>query len=292
MVRSHLIPLILAGPTGSGKSALALALAEKHGGEIVCADSRQFYVGMRIGTAGPTDSELARVRHHGFNSIDPMTTKFDAGLFLEFAYEKIAELQRQGIRPILVGGTGLYLRSLRYGFGEIARSDERIVQELEQECEDKGLAQLYDELAAVDPVSATVIKPSDRYRIIRALEIYRQSGEPASLKRKSFLEATPQLSAHWVLKKMPRAELEHRLFERVSHMFGAGLIEEAIDLAKRLPRDHWVLKIMGYQEALQVVDGSLSLAQGIERAFIRHRQYAKRQNTWFKKEVFYRMIIS
>ena len=283
---SPLMPLVIAGATGSGKSALALELALRHRGEIICADSRQFYLGMSIGTASPGDHERALVAHHGFNSIDPLNIKFDAGLFIDFAKQQIAQVQARGHRPILVGGTGLYLRALRYGFGQVPRSDELIVAELEVECANYGLEHLYQQLLKLDPISVLFIKATDKYRIIRALEIYRQIGQIPSERRKSFL-GPPQLKAHYLLKKLAKAELQLKLYERVAHMFKQGLVEEALALRARLPEQHWALKVMGYQEALLVADGHLDNNQAIERTFIRHRQYAKRQATWFNKENFY-----
>jgi tRNA dimethylallyltransferase len=288
MVRPPLIPIIIAGATGSGKSALALKLAKKHNGEIICADSRQFFQHMRIGTASPSDEDLRTVPHAGFNSVDPMTTKIDAGFFVSFAQNAIREAQNAGRRPILVGGTGLYLRALRYGLNDVPRSDPTIVKELEEECDRIGLDQFYAKLVSIDPSSAEFIKPQDRYRIVRALEIYRQSNRPPSEIRHSFYQDVPKISAHWVIKIRPRAELWEKLEARVKLMFDEGLLDEARALRSLLPEGHWALKVMGYHEALLVLDNKMSLKDAQERIYFRHRQYAKQQNTWFKKEQFYR----
>lgn len=268
---------------------MAIDLALRHRGEIICADSRQFYLGMSIGTAAPDEYEQALVVHHGFNFIDPLTVKFDAGSFVAFARQKIVEVQARGNRPILVGGTGLYLRALRYGFGAVPKSDELVVAKLEAEVLSQGLSYLYQQLIKVDPASALIIKANDKYRIIRALAIFRQTAKRPSESRTSFL-AQAQLKAHYILKKITKAELEPKLYERVVKMFKQGLVEEALALRSRLDEHHWALTVMGYQEALLLADGHLDSKQAIERTFIRHRQYAKRQFGWFSKESFYAWV--
>lgn len=283
MVSSHLRPIIIAGPTGSGKSSLALELAERHDGEIICADSRQFYRSMEIGTASPSVEEKNRIAHHGFNSFDPSTTKIDAGFFVEFAHEKIRECQARHKRPIIVGGTGLYLRSLRYGLSDVPPSDKNLIAELEAEVDAKGLPAIYEELSLIDPESVKQIMASDRYRIVRALEIYRKTGVLPSSLRKSF-KGPSNFRAHWV-QKLGNTDCEP-LKRRVLKMIEEGLVAEACSLRGFLPADHWALQVMGYEEALEYFDGLISKDQMIERIFIRHRQYAKRQRTWFKRESY------
>lgn len=291
MVRTHLVPLIIAGPTGSGKSALAMQLALRHQGEIICADSRQFYAGMAIGTACPSDEEMRTIPHHGYGIIDPAVTKIDAGFFVHFAQMKINEVQKRYQRPILVGGTGLYLRSLYYGLQDVPKSNKDLAERLSKRCDEEGLLSLFRELKQVDEDAAKAISSSDRYRILRALEIYYSTGHKPSLLRQSFKQKQPQLTAHWVYKKPDKSLLMNKLKTRVEDMFNAGLIEEAKELRKKLPDKHWVFKMMGYQEALAFLDKKLSLEEAKEKTLIRHRQYAKRQYTWFNKENFYRWFI-
>ncbi len=291
MVRSPLSPIIIAGATGSGKSALAIKLAKKHRGEIICADSRQFYRFMRIGTASPSDDDLKSIPHHGFNTFDPRSKKIDAGFFVDFAKKTIAEIQERQQRPILVGGTGLYLRALRYGLDDVPMSKPELVKELEEECDKKGLLALYEELKNIDPESALFIKANDRYRIVRALEIYRQTKQIPSKIRQSFRKSIPKIRAHWILKNTPREALLHKLKTRVDAMFDEGLLEETKALRALVPAEHWSLHVMGYHEALLVLDNKLTLEEAKERVFIRHRQYAKQQNKWFKNESFYRWKI-
>lgn len=290
MVSSHVMPLIIAGSTGSGKSALALRLALKFNGEIICADSRQFYSHMCIGTASPSAHERALVPHHGFNIVDPRQRKIDAGFFVSFAHDAIVSCQKRGKRPIVVGGTGLYLRALRYGLHDVPQSDKAVLARLEEECETRGLHQLYEELALVDPASVQLILPQDRYRIVRALEIYRKTGLPPSALRKSFSARKSLIKAHWLLKLAPPDSFEERLKERVISMLDEGLVEEACQLRALLPEGHWALKVMGYEEALAFNDGLLDKAMLIEKIFIRHRQYARRQRKWFRNEGYHWQI--
>lgn len=281
------MPIIIAGPTGSGKSALALRLAKKYNGEIICADSRQFYSFMEIGTAAPTKADKGQVPHHGFSCFDPACTKLDAGSFVEYAKKTIAQVQSRGRRPFLVGGTGLYLRALRYGLGDVPKASREIALNLEKRCDEEGLASLYSELVALDPQSGKFIEANDRYRIIRALEIYENSGQTPSSCRQSFKNGTAKLKAHWLLLKPERSYLQERLKSRVKKMFEQGLVNETKALLLGFGPNHWSLQVMGYFEASQYLREEISLEQAMERVLIRHRQYAKRQLSWFNKEDFY-----
>ena len=291
MVSSHLTPIIIAGATASGKSGLALKLALKHGGEIICADSRQFYKFMRIGTASPSDEEMRMVPHHGYNFVDPQNQKIDAGFFIDFVKKHIILLQKRKVRPIIVGGTGLYLRALRFGLSDVPRSDPEIISLLEQECLEHGLGRLYERLLDFDPESTVLIKASDKYRIMRALAILQQTKEKPSSLRQSFAQKIPQIKAHWLLNIVDKANLEARIRARVKVMFASGLLEEACALRSILSPAHWALDVMGYKEALLYADKIMSYENMIEQVVIRHRQYAKRQLSWFKKEEFYNFKI-
>lgn len=291
MVRSHLMPVVIAGPTASGKSALAMKWALAHNGEIICADSRQFYAGMSIGTAAPSDEDLQKVAHHGYGIIDPKQQKIDAGFFVSFAEQKIAEIQSRNRRPFLVGGTGFYVRALYYGITDVPPSDKSVTDLLSARADKEGIEALFLELKTIDPNTAQCIFSQDRYRIIRALEIYQLSGKRPSDLRVSFLQGSPRIAAHWIYKKPAKEDLVRTIKQRIMHMFKSGLIDEALALKQRLPPDHWALRVMGYEEALCYADHKITLEQAIEKAFIRHRQYAKRQYTWFNKEPFYRFIL-
>jgi tRNA dimethylallyltransferase len=291
MVSSHLSPLIIAGPTGSGKSALALKLALRYNGEIICADSRQFYKFMAVGTASPSLQDQSLVPHHGFNFVDPREQKIDAGFFITFAQQHIALIHARQKRPIIVGGTGLYLRALRFGLSDVPRSDPALINKLEQECELLGLANLYKQLQNFDPQSTEKIKISDKYRIIRALAIARQTNKKPSELRQSFTEKDAKISAHWLLKLADKANYEQKLKSRIETMFQEGLLEEAKYLREILSPTHWALDVMGYKEALLYLDNKLTYDQTVQQILIRHRQYAKRQATWFRRESFYKFNI-
>ncbi len=284
------MPLVIAGPTAGGKSGLALKLAQKHRGEIICADSRQFYARMAIGTACPTKEEMGKVVHHGYGLIDPKSQKIDAGFFIRYALEKIKEIQARNNRPILVGGTGLYLRSLHYGLGDVPPSDKNVSDMLLNRLKIEGIEKLYQELKKIDEKTASKISPNDSYRIMRALEIYLLTKKPPSVLRESFNQG-PKLLAHWVYKKPEKTLLLENITSRVKHMFQAGLLDEAEKLGQYLPKDHWALKVMGYEEALAFIHKEITLEKAIEKTIILHRQYAKRQYTWFNKESFYRFIV-
>ena len=242
---------------------------------------------MRIGTASPSDEEMGLVVHHGYNFVDPRDQKIDAGFFIDFVTKHVNLLQKRDIRPIIVGGTGLYLRALRFGLSDVPRSDPHIINLLEQECEEHGLDSLYERLGILDSQSASIIKKSDKYRIIRALAIWHQTKAKPSSLRQSFLEKKPQIKAHWLLKVVEKISLEERIRIRVNAMFNWGFLEEAQALRSILGPHHWALLVMGYKEALLYSDKIISYENMIDQIIIRHRQYAKRQVKWFKQEDFY-----
>lgn len=271
-------PIVIGGPTGSGKSAYALSLAQQVGGEIICADSRQIYSKMRIGTASPTDEELSLVPHHNFNVIHP-SESYDAARFIQDTDKAVSEILSRNKVPIIVGGTGLYLRCWRYGLSDVPQSDERLKQELKA----KGREELYAELQSVDPESALSISSKDEFRIIRALEIFKMTGQKASVLRRSHFK-NPRQVATWYLILSERAVLSERLLGRTKQMFKEGLVEEALALRSELGQGHAMLETMGYKESLAFADGNLTLESAVERTYFRTRQYAKRQITWFTKE--------
>jgi len=287
-------PIVIAGPTASGKSALALELAELLGGELVCADSRQVYAGMRIGTAGPSDQELARVPHHLFNVVDPRT-RFDAGAFVAAATAAVADVEARGLVPIVVGGTGLYLRALRFGLSDVPAQDAALRDKLAREIETLGTAALHARLAKLDPESAQRIGANDAVRIVRALEILALTGQKPSELRKSHRQEAAQavqFDAHWLLLWPDKAWLEKRVHERVDAMLSGGLIEETRALKEACPdlASPSVLDTMGYEEAELVIAGTLTVEEASERIYLRHKAYVKRQLTWFKKELWWRHL--
>lgn len=289
MVRSDLAPVIVAGPTGIGKSRIVFEWAKRFNGEIICADSRQFYKHMAVGVAAPSILEMASVPHHGYLMLDPLHEKMDAGTFVAFAEKAIHDVQSRGKRPFIVGGTGLYLRALAYGLNDVPKKDEAIRQKLEQECTNKGVGALYERLSFIDKESADSILPHDAQRIIRALEIFLVTNEKPSVLRRSFKQTTIR-KAHWLLFTMDRTKLLFSIEARVKTMFSSGLLEETSFLQRYLPVGHWALEVMGFREAARYLNNEITLQQAIELVIISHRQYAKRQMTWFNREHFYRKI--
>lgn len=282
--------LVIAGPTASGKSALAMEIALANRGEIICADSRQVYAGMRIGTAGPTDDEMLQVPHHGFHTQDPLET-LDAGLFLQQTDRYVADVQKRGNLPILVGGTGLYLRSYRYGLTDVPPKDPVFRASLQQEAQEQGLHVLHQRLQTLDNASALAISPQDEVRIIRALEIIQLTGKrPSELRQSHNYEQVPRIDAQWVLLWPDRELLMQKIALRAQHMFEEGLVEETLLLRDHLGEEHPLMQTMGYQEALLLAQGTYTYAQALEAVVIRQRQYAKRQLTWFKKEPWWQHI--
>lgn len=280
------LPIVIAGPTASGKSAIALNFAKKNNGIIICADSRQIYQHMRIGTASPSDEDLAQVEHLGFNCRSPLEN-YDAALFVRDTLAFVDEVLKQKKVPIIVGGTGLYLRALRFGLNDVQGRCVEIRERLEQEAAQSGLAVLHARLAAVDEAAAARIHMNDPVRIVRALELFELHQSAPQALMKSHFSDDIKFNAQWFLLWPERSILHVRIKERIEVMFSAGLVDEALALRKILPEGHRLLKTMGYEEALRLADGEIFEKEALELVLIRQRQYAKRQYTWFKKETWW-----
>lgn len=280
---STLRPLVFAGPTASGKSAIALELARLLDGEIICADSRQVYARMRIVSAGPSDADCAAAPHVGYHVVDPLET-YDAGRFVREADERMHAAQRRGRVPIFVGGTGMYLRSWRFGLDDVPDKDDAIRAQLNAELERDGLTPLFERLRGIDPVTAERIGPTDPHRTIRALEVHAVTGVPASETRRSFFSRPPRIEADWVLLEAPQPWLRDRVATRATKMFDAGLVDEATALRAHVGEGHRLLKTMGTEEALALADGQVTAKDALQAVAIRTRQYARRQRIWFRKE--------
>ncbi len=275
--------VVLAGPTASGKTALALGLAERLGAEIVSADSQQVYRYFDIGTAKPSATELARVRHHLVSIAEP-NERFSAAQFQRLADAAIADIRSRARRVLVVGGTGLYLRILLHGVISAPGANAKLRQQLEEEAARQGTAALHQRLAQVDPATAAAVKPTDLVRIIRALEIHESTGVPVSEQRQrhGFMDNRYPF-ALYVLSP-PRDELYRAIVERAKAMFAGGLLDEVRSLVERGFRDAAPMRSVNYVQALAVVEGRMSLEEGIASAAQQARRYAKRQLTWFRKE--------
>jgi tRNA dimethylallyltransferase len=271
--------LVIAGPTASGKTRLAIELAERVGAEIINADSQQVYRHFDIGTAKPSAAELRRVPHHLISCVEP-TDAFNAVRYQTMADAVIADLRARGRRVVLAGGTGLYLRILLHGVVPAPGSDDALRAELSR-LDDETL---HARLREVDPVSAARLPPRDRVRLIRAIEIFTLTGEPASTHRErhSFQSARHPYQL-WVLDP-PRDALYAAINARTKTMFEAGLIDETRRLVAAGYRNAAPMIAVGYAQALAVVDGRMTEADAITDVAQKTRHYAKRQWTWFRKE--------
>lgn len=272
------------GPTASGKSALAAALAGRFPVEIVSVDSAQIYRDMDIGTAKPSAAERATVPHHLIDIIDP-TESYSAARFREDALRLMREITARGRIPLLAGGTMLYFRALREGLSELPESDQDVRAEIDREATQRGWPAMHAELAEVDAETAARLKPNDAQRIQRALEIYRASGEPMSrqLGRKKNA-ALPFRLIGLTLVPSDRSVLHRRIEERFDAMLKRGLVEELRSLKKRyalratLPS----MRCVGYRQAWQFLDGDIGKEALRDRGIFATRQLAKRQLTWLR----------
>lgn len=276
--------VIIQGPTASGKSELALMLAEKVDGEIVNADSMQVYRGMDIGTAKPSREMRERVPHHLYDIVDP-DVNFTAADFRREACRVIAEICGRGKRPILVGGTGLYIRVLTRGLVDSPGADESIRRRLEEEACRDGLETLHRRLEAFDPVTAARLHPNDGVRIIRAMEVFLLTGRSLSSFHEEHRFANECYECFRIGIHMDRELLYRRVEERVDRMIADGLVEEVRGLlaAGYSP----MLKSMGsigYREICAHLAGEYPLEEAIRLIKRNTRQYAKRQITWFRRD--------
>ncbi len=275
------IPLLLAGPTATGKSAVALELAERIGGEIVSVDSMQVYRGLDLGTAKPTPDERARIRHHLIDVAD-LDGVFDAGRFVVLATAAVAEIQARGKVPILCGGTGLYFNAWLNGLGTAPPPDPALRAELEA----RPLPELLDELARHDAVTFDEIDVQNRRRVVRAVEVIRLTGRPFSQMRAAWPERAPSLAGRSFGLERPRPELVRRIDRRVDTMFAQGLIEETRRLLPAgLAGNRIALQAIGYRQVLEHLQGERGRRETIEWVKVRTRQFAKRQSTWFRGQL-------
>lgn len=277
-------PLFLAGATATGKSEVALLLAEKLNGEIISVDSMQVYRGLDIGTAKPDAADLKRVPHHLIDVAD-LTETFDAARFVRLAQAAVQEIQSRGRVAIFCGGTGLYFKAFLDGLGEAPPADASLRAKLEA----TPLVELLDELQRRDPVTFDKIDRLNPRRVIRALEVIRLTGNPFSEQRASWSEQRSIPDAEktvvFCLRREP-ADLHARINERVDRMFKHGLVEEVRNLLPRgLAENRTAMQAIGYRQVVEHLRGECSLSETIELIKIRTRQFAKRQMTWFRRQL-------
>jgi tRNA dimethylallyltransferase len=271
------------GPTASGKSALAMKLAERFDGEIVTVDSAQVYRGMDIGTAKPTREERERVPHHLLDIVDPMAA-YSAARFVRDATQAIDAIRARGRLPVVAGGTMLYFKALREGLSSLPQADPRIRDEIDAQAARDGWPAVHAELARVDPGAAARLAPTDSQRIQRALEVYRVSGRPLSALQGH--RASPPLDAAIAIALVPsdRAVLHEAIARRFDAMLAHGLVDELrglrarYDLRAQMPS----MRCVGYRQAWEFLEGEIDQTTLRAKGIAATRQLAKRQLTWLR----------
>jgi tRNA dimethylallyltransferase len=279
------LAVILLGPTGSRKTALSLALAERFDGEIVSCDSVAVYRGMELGTAKPTLEERARVPHHLIDAAEP-NEPFTAGAYSKLARKALQEIAACKRLPIVTGGTGLYLRALTEGLFAGPARQEDLRDRLRASAERHGAGWLHKLLKRLDAATAERIHANDAPKLIRAIEVCVAARTPMSTILDNGVMARDPLTGFRLLRiglNPPREDLYDRLNQRCAAMFAAGLVEETRGLLTRYGPAK-ALDSLGYRQALRVLDGTLSEEAAIAAAQQGHRNYAKRQMTWFRRE--------
>lgn len=276
--------LVIGGPTASGKSDLAIELAEELGGEIVCADSLTIYRGLDIGSAKPTPEQQRRVPHHLLDIRDP-TQPFTAADFRAEAGPVIADILKRGKHPLVVGGTGLYLRVLLHGLTDAPGENPTLRQQLTTRAIQEGPETLLEELRQVDPVTAARCHPNNLVRILRALEVWHATGSPLSSFHQRHGFGDQPYDALLLCLDLARETLYRRIDRRVEIMLSAGLVDEVRGLLLAgIPADAKPLQAIGYKEVLAHLRGELTLEAMPEVIKRNTRHLAKRQLTWFRRE--------
>jgi len=280
--------IALAGPTASGKTAAALALADalqaQGGAEIISVDSALVYRGMDIGTAKPSHEELARVPHHLIDILDPLQS-YSAAEFAKDATRLMVDIRARGKTPLLVGGTMLYLKALLEGLNDMPAADPQVREQIQQRAQAMGWPAMHAELMRVDPITAARLAPGDSQRIGRALEIWTSTGQPLSAFHQAPKATAPALNIPVIsLEPADRAWLHERIALRFDQMMAQGFIHEVRTLRARgdLHPDLPSMRCVGYRQAWQGLDEGWSQAEIRERGIFATRQLAKRQITWLR----------
>jgi tRNA dimethylallyltransferase len=283
-ITPHSSAVFLAGPTAVGKSEIALFLAERLGGEIISVDSMQVYRGLDIGTAKASAADRARVPHHLIDVVE-LTEPFDAARFAELARTAMNAIQARGRRPIFCGGTGLYFKAFLDGLGEAPPSDPRLREELEA----TPLVDLLRELSKCDPVTFGKIDRQNPRRVVRALEVIRLTGRPFSGQRAIWRsQSSPSASQPSAVLGVSRTteDLRARIDARVDAMFAAGLVDETRQvLGRGLEQNRTAMQAIGYRQVVEHLRGARPLDDTIALVKLRSRQFAKRQLTWFRRQL-------
>jgi tRNA dimethylallyltransferase len=279
-MENELLPVFLAGPTAVGKSAVALELAERLDGEIISVDSMQVYRGLDIGTAKPPPEQQKRVRHHLIDVVD-LQESFDAAQFLRLTGAVVVEIRSRKRLPIFCGGTGFYFKAFVEGLGEAPPGDSAIRVELQA----TPLSALLMELEQRDPVTFHRIDRQNPRRVIRAVEVIRLTGKPFSEQRAMWNPAHNS-AGHFIGLSQPSGELIRLINQRVDEMFQRGLVAETEALlARGLAQNVTAMQALGYRQVVEHLQGKRPLGETVELVKIRTRQFAKRQLTWFRRQM-------
>ena len=275
--------LVIVGPTASGKTRMAVELAQRHNGEVISADSMQIYRTMDIGTAKPTQEEMGGIPHHMIDVADP-EEDFSVARYVEMAAQCVDDVLARGKLPIVAGGTGLYIDSLLSGrtFAPFS-PDSALRGELERELAEKGGQAMLEALAQVDPEAAQRLHPNDHKRIIRALEVYRSTGKTITQHNRETRAIPPRYDALTIgLAFQDRQAMWRRIDQRVDEMVAAGLEDEVRRLlTSGISPKCTAMQAIGYKEFTQALSGEMTWQEAADVVKLRSRQYAKRQLTWF-----------
>lgn len=276
------VPTVV-GPTASGKTELAVRLAEELGGEIVSADSVQIYRGFDVGSGKPTDEELRRAPHHLIGVVDPLAA-IDAAQFASMARASIEEIKARGRRPILCGGTFLWLKAALFGLAEAPAADHDVRARHRRIVEERGRGALHEELARVDRAAAAKLHPNDVVRVSRALEVIELTGKSLVAWQADHAFRSPKHRALLLAIRRTPEELTARIADRVRGFLARGWIDEVRDLCARGYEDARAMGSVGYREVRAHLDGKLA-AEDLDRAIVRStRVFARRQRTWLNHE--------
>ena len=276
--------ICVAGPTASGKTALAVALAQAVNGEVVSCDSMQVYKYMDIGTAKPTAEEMQGIPHHMLDVAEP-SEDFSVSRYCEMATGIVEDILARGKTAIIAGGTGLYMDALIRGNAFAPYPSTGMREKLEAQADAQGMAYMLDLLQSIDPESVARLHLADRKRILRALEVYYETGETITAHNKKTQAIPPRFNALWfALEDAQRSTLYQRIDSRVDQMLHNGLLEEIDSLLSRgILEKATALQAIGYKEFIAARNGECTVAQATEQVQQASRHYAKRQLTWFRR---------
>jgi len=282
---THLPIILIAGPTASGKSALALQIATKQGRHIINADSMQSYEPVPLLTARPSDDEQRIVPHHLYGVLGPQEIS-SAGAWLRAVTPHLkAALNDQGPRLVVVGGTGLYFHSIINGLADIPKVPETVRNAVALELNTRGESSLRDELKQFDPAAYNRIKSNDHQRLIRALSVYRTTGQPLSQSHQNTMPILTDKDYALIVLQPDREILVTRIAQRLKAMWDQGALDEVSSLIKLGLEANWpIMRVLGLREAIDHIQGRIGRDEALTQSLIRTRQYAKRQSTWFRNQ--------